>query len=108
MKNVLIVLTDPVPGQEDEYNEWYTGTHLREVVSTPGFVAAQRFKLVHGNSPHSYLAIYEVDGDLEAAKASLAAGRAHRVPTPDAMAVERESWWFSSVSDRAVAEPVAD
>jgi hypothetical protein len=105
MKNLLLVFSDPVPGCDEEYNEWYTGTHLGEVVATPGFVAAQRFQFVStsGQEPsHGYLAIYEVDGDIEAARAALAEGRQHRVPVPDAMAAERASWWFTSVSERVV------
>jgi hypothetical protein len=96
MKNILIVLSDPVPGGEDEYNDWYTGTHLREVVNTPGFVAAQRFQFVTSGGegpPNGYLAIYEVEGDIEEAKAALAAGRDKRVPAPAAMSAERRSWW---------------
>jgi hypothetical protein len=106
MKNLLIVLSDPSPGKEDEYNDWYSGPHLREVVATPGFVAAQRFRSVttgEGGPPHSYLAIYEVEGDIEQAKASLAAGKPNRVPVPEAMAAARQSWWFTPVSDWVVA-----
>lgn len=107
MKNLLLVFSDPVPGGEEEYNEWYTATHLSEVAATPGFVAAQRFRFVSasGQEPsHGYLAIYEVDGDIEAARAALAEGRQHRVRVPDAMAAERASWWFTSVSARVTAD----
>lgn len=107
MKNILLVLSDAVPGDEDKYNEWYTGTHLGEVVQTPGFVAAQRFRFVVAGGdgpPNSNLAIYEVEGDIEEAKAALNAGRAHRVPVPDAMSSDRRSWWFESITDRVVAK----
>jgi hypothetical protein len=105
MKNLLLVFSEPAPGGEDEYNEWYTQTHLGEVVATPGFVAAQRFRFVstNGEEPsQGYIAIYEVDGDIDAAKAALAEGRRHRVPVPDAMAAKRTSWWFTSISERVV------
>ena len=46
MKNLLLVLSSPASGREDEYHEWYTETHLEEVVATPGFVAAQRVEFV--------------------------------------------------------------
>jgi hypothetical protein len=118
VKHVHLVLSDAVPGKEDEFNEWYR-THLREVANTPGFVAAQLFKLsapnLSGdatamstidtdNSPNSYLVIYEVTDDIDAAKAALIAGRPTRVPVPDAMAPERHLWWFTAVSDRVTAD----
>jgi hypothetical protein len=105
-KHVLVVLTEPVPGLEDEYNEWYTGTHLDEVVATPGFISAQRFQLADDGMSlcsHSYLAIYEVEGDLEAAKAALAAGRDRRVPLPAALSDERKVWWFTTLTERVEA-----
>lgn len=108
---MLIVLSEPVPGREDEYNDWYTDTHLAEVVATPGFVAAQRFVLadVDGNegAPHGYVAIYEVEGDVRAAQAALAAGKDARVPVPDAMAPARQRWWFTAVSERVEAAQAA-
>ncbi len=68
MKNhVLMVLSNPVPGREAEYNDWYDNVHLGEVLALPGFVAAQRFaragEPVAGELEHRYLAIYEIEGD---------------------------------------------
>ena len=40
----LIVLTNPVDGREDEYNDWYTNVHLDDVLKIPGVVGAQRFR----------------------------------------------------------------
>lgn len=60
----LMVFTSPEDGQEAEYNEWYTNTHLAEVLEIPGIVAAQRWKVADqpGELPaHRYLAIYELD-----------------------------------------------
>jgi hypothetical protein len=76
----LIVLSNAVPGREDEYNKWYTNEHLGDVVSIPGFAAAQRFRqhsLVTGKMAKQYLAIYEMDAESpEAAVAALSAQRA--------------------------------
>jgi hypothetical protein len=102
-RHLMVVLTDPLPGQEDEYNKWYTETHLPEILRTPGFLAAQRFHLDAGASDvsaYSYLAIYEVDGDLDEARRALAADRANRTPAPAAMSSERVVWWFSAVTER--------
>jgi hypothetical protein len=63
----FVVFTQPTAGREDEYNEWYSNTHLHDVLSADGFVAAQRFKLVNvdlnSQSPSPYMAIYEVEAD---------------------------------------------
>jgi len=64
----MIVLSRPVEGHEEEYNDWYNNIHLPEVLGTEGFVAAQRFKLAGGpDAPAPYLAIYEVESDDYAA-----------------------------------------
>jgi hypothetical protein len=74
--NILLVLTRPLPGREEEYHRWYTDVHLAEVLARPGFVSARRFELTGGldvpdfaRSEHRYLALYEVEGDAEAAYA---------------------------------------
>ena len=42
MAATLLVFSDPVAGREDEYHTWYTETHLPELLTLPGFVAARR------------------------------------------------------------------
>lgn len=37
------VFSNPVAGQEDQYNKWYNEQHQQDVVAVPGFVSAQRF-----------------------------------------------------------------
>jgi len=68
MRHVLIVLSDPVEGREDEYNDWYDNIHLAEVLQVPGFVAAQRFVAAPAmagreGSPRRYVSIYEIEAD---------------------------------------------
>lgn len=70
--SLLLVFSNPTPGDDAEYNRWYQEVHLKEVLEVPGFVAAQRFELTDAQMgdaerPHRYLAIYEVDGDPELA-----------------------------------------
>lgn len=103
MRHVMLVLTDPVPGKEDEYHRWYEETHIPELLETPGFVGAQRFESAdpgNGSAPHTYLAIYEVEGDLDEARKALAAAAANRTPPPGALGPDPAIWWFSAVSDR--------
>jgi hypothetical protein len=63
----FVVFTEPKPGCENEYNDWYSNVHLKDVLSADGFVAAQRFKLVEAgmnSQPASrYMAIYEIEAD---------------------------------------------
>jgi hypothetical protein len=66
-KYKFIVFSKPVEGREEEYNDWYQNTHLREVCETPGFVAAQRYKLGHDmagdGSAYPYCALYDIEAD---------------------------------------------
>jgi hypothetical protein len=68
-KAVLIVFTNVTsPEHDDAFNEWYDGTHLADVLTVPGFVAASRYRIsdaqARGVEPqHRYLSIYEVDND---------------------------------------------
>ncbi len=72
-----VVLTNPVEGREDEYNEWYSKTHIREVSQIPGFKSANRYKIVNRPSAkaplkHQYMALYEMEtDDVEATLAEL-------------------------------------
>jgi hypothetical protein len=63
-KYTLVVLTKPTEGNDAEFNRWYTEDHLKDVLNTPGFTAAQRFKFVtkgETSASYPYLALYEVE-----------------------------------------------
>lgn len=63
---VVLVMSNPHPGREAEFNDWYDDPHLDQVIATTGFTSAQRFELraEQGvNSPHRYLALYETVGE---------------------------------------------
>ncbi len=63
----MIVFSQPHEGREDEYNDWYQNRHLGEVIATPGFTSARRFKLSGKLSEempaYPYCAIYEYSAD---------------------------------------------
>jgi hypothetical protein len=63
----MVVLTNPVAGKEKEYNDWYDNRHIPDVLAVPGFVGAQRFKLVvnpgEGEPPWRYYAVYQMATD---------------------------------------------
>jgi hypothetical protein len=104
----MVVLTDPTPGLEDDYNQWYE-RHVAEVLTLKGVVAAQRFRLVPGISdgdcPHGYLAIYEIEGDVAAAKAAVAVRRDGTPwpPDPTSLSPAMNHWWFTAITDRELS-----
>ena len=70
----FVVISNPVAGQEEEYNRWYTDQHLPDVLAIPGIVGAQRFKLAQPKSdlPGGYLALYDIEtNDPQAVMAEL-------------------------------------
>ena len=65
-----LAYSNPKPGREQEYNDWYDDHHLPDVVGIPGYVSGQRYMLSQYQRPHlppprhAYLTIYEIAGDL--------------------------------------------
>ncbi|UGQ12448.1 hypothetical protein LO772_02200 [Yinghuangia sp. ASG 101] len=97
-RGVMIVESGPVSRErEDEYNAWYTGTHIPELLAVPGFVAARRYRLRRRDGVDAdpelpvYLAVYELEADdLTEPQAELARRRADgRAGTPSG-ALRRE------------------
>lgn len=70
-KAILVLGTNPVSAErEDEYNDWYTNTHIGDVMKLDGVIAARRYVLSPvrpapgaPSSPYRYLAVYEVEAD---------------------------------------------
>ena len=85
MKNyTYVVRSNPVPGRDADYNRWYTEQHLADVVSLPGFVSAQRFRIVDpqadGAPEQNYMALYTMRTDdpaklLDALREQVKSGR---------------------------------
>jgi hypothetical protein len=77
---MLLVQSRPAdPARDDEFNDWYTNTHIPEVCAVPGIVGARRYK-VHDPGPDrgeawpAYIAVYEIDcDDLQAPMRALRA-----------------------------------
>jgi hypothetical protein len=65
--HLMLVFSNPIEGKEAEFNAWYEGTHIPEMLGTPGVVAAQRYETaqVEGipTPPQKYLAVYELGDD---------------------------------------------
>lgn len=84
---ILVVRTNPAPGREDEYNKWYDGEHVPEILAIPGFVRATRY-VVHGTSDAAppefrYLAIYEIEGSVDEALRAMASAGLSPSPAMD-------------------------
>ena len=68
---VLLIQTEPRAGREAEYERFYDGVHVPEILQTPGFERARRFRAVRSSELperpdgewHSNLVIYDVIAD---------------------------------------------
>jgi hypothetical protein len=66
----MLVFANPVPGLENDFNDWYTITHMGDLVQLPGWLGAQRFRIVSSLNPrptregyrHGYLIIWDQEG----------------------------------------------
>jgi hypothetical protein len=56
-KGFLLVLMQPPPAFEEEFNAWYDTEHIPERVAVPGFETGQRYICIDG-APR-YLAMYD-------------------------------------------------
>jgi hypothetical protein len=67
MKQLLVVFSNAHAGRDDEFNEWYSYVHVRDVMRSRSAIAVQRFALSEAQLPgrarpeHRYLALYEAD-----------------------------------------------
>lgn len=70
-KALMVVGSNPTdPAHEAEFNEWYSDTHLADVLAVAGFHTARRYSLSDARpmvdteaSPFRYLAVYEIESD---------------------------------------------
>lgn len=107
----LIVFTEPKPDAEAEYNKWYDEVHLKEVLGTEGFVAAQRFEIAASQigemgekAPSRYLAIYEIEADnIDVALEKLNAGSGTMVMSDALDLGSATAIAYSAIGDRQVS-----
>lgn len=55
---VYLVMADPLPGREAEFNDSYQNTHMGDLVQLPGWTGAQRFRLVPDVTPRNIKPLY--------------------------------------------------
>jgi hypothetical protein len=58
-KGFLLVLMQPPPAFEDEFNAWYDTEHVAERVGVPGFESGLRYVCIDGHP--RYLAMYDTE-----------------------------------------------
>ena len=52
------------PAREGEFNDWYTNTHLADMLSVPHFIKATRYENIESSEKKpKYVAIYEIETD---------------------------------------------
>lgn len=64
----FVVYSNPEAGREQEYNDWYSNQHMKDLLAIPGVIAARRFKISatqirEAVQPYRYLAIYDIEAD---------------------------------------------
>jgi hypothetical protein len=68
-RGVLIVESRPAsPDEAAAYHDWYDNKHIPEILQLKGFVSARRLEPISGDT---YLTVYEIEGDVDAAQAAL-------------------------------------
>jgi len=63
-KYIMVVESNPTPGDDAEYNKWYDEIHIPEVCAIPGITGGRRYAsdpAAPGERP--YLAIYDMETD---------------------------------------------
>jgi hypothetical protein len=90
---VYLVMADPLPGREADFNDGYQNMHMGDLVQLPGWTGAQRFRLVPDVTPRNIkplfrrgnLIIWDQEG-TDAGKlqsdalAAIAGGKSRRIP----------------------------
>jgi hypothetical protein len=104
--NLMLVFSNPAEGKEAEFNAWYEGTHIPEMLGTPGVVAARRYEVAQPEGmpvpPQKYLAVYELEGELPEVFAAITErGKSGAIST--GVNTDRESvamWVYAPRTDR--------
>jgi ferredoxin len=105
--SAFVVRTEPVPGREDEFNDWYDHQHIPDLLTVPGIVAVQRFRYHETQRPgreplsrHRYVAVWEIEGDPVIALRGLDELIAAGIPISPAMAVDSLAHLWRPITNR--------
>ena len=115
MKVIDLVQTNPKPGREDEFNEWYSTRHVYDLLRVPGIISVQRYR-VTGNrrvdgsgyegmpQPFQHLAVYEIEGSPEDVLAGIEKAReAGEIPWSDALDPVFSAYFYEPIGEKIFA-----
>lgn len=97
---IFAVQSNPAEGLEQEYNDWYSNQHLKDVRALPGVVSARRLALADKQilpTPHNfkYFCLYEIElDDLQTfIDALMSRAGTERMPINKAMGNSSPVFW---------------
>jgi hypothetical protein len=106
--HVLVVFTNPVEGQEEEYHDWYDNVHLPDLLKVTGITGGQRFGVQPpaDGAPGAYLTLYDLEADPAAVTAEITervmSGEFKMSPAIDTSRMAM--WSFSATGPQQKAE----
>jgi len=111
-EHIFIALTNPVEGKEEEFNDFYDRIHVPDVLSAPGWVAAQRYVLSSEqrsdqSPPYKYIVIYEItrpEGEILAALKDREDFGPESRPDPPLWKEDNQVWLYKKIGPRQVDE----
>jgi len=65
-KHLVIIKSNAKPGREADYEAWYTGTHIGEILQVEGFLSGQQFRVGPDHEDagkFSHFSTFEVQSD---------------------------------------------
>jgi hypothetical protein len=104
-KSIIIVQTNPVDGQVDEFEDWYATRHLSDVTAVPGFAKAEFYRRSASQRDgvpvpeYDYVAVYELDVSAEEGIRNLDAARNAGMYVSSAMQPQRLLHAFDLVAE---------
>jgi hypothetical protein len=114
-KYTFLALTNPVPGKEDQFNEWYDTHHVPDVINVPGFISGQRFRLAdsqfggESSKAFKYLALYEIETDDIAATIKELRARGGTADIVPSDAIDMKSvatYMYTPIKEKVMAKDV--
>jgi hypothetical protein len=112
---VYLVMADPLPGREFDFNDGYQNMHMGDLVQLPGWTGAQRFRLVPEIMPRNTQPLYRRGnliiwdqegtdlGKLQSdSRAAIAGGKSRLIPGFDYSADGPVSTTYQVIGPRAI------
>src|SRR6266576_310048 len=112
---VYLVMADPLPGREFDFNDGYQNMHMGDLVQLPGWTGAQRFRLVPEIMPRNTQPLYRRGnliiwdqegtdlGKLQSdSRAAIAGGKSRLIPGFDYAADGPVSTTYQVIGPRAI------